>query len=62
MRSFWIEETNRLEAFVQALGSDDVDRPYSWTNEGAGVTASLSLIVAHIVNHGTGIAASWRAT
>jgi uncharacterized damage-inducible protein DinB len=53
IRSFWIEETHRLEAFVQALGTDDVDRTYSWTNEWAEMTASLSLIVAHIVNHGT---------
>lgn len=53
IRSFWDEESKRLIHHVESLGEDEADRTFSWTSEGASVTATLSLIVAHIVNHGT---------
>ena len=53
IRSFWTEETERLAASVEGITSEDIDRTYSWTSDGASTTASLSMIVAHIVNHGT---------
>jgi uncharacterized damage-inducible protein DinB len=53
IRSFWAEETGRLAAYVEDLSSDDVDRTYSWTSDGTTTEATLSMIVAHIVNHGT---------
>jgi uncharacterized damage-inducible protein DinB len=53
IRSFWIAESERLLAIVEALGDEDVGRVYSWASDGAIVTATVSLIVAHVVNHGT---------
>ncbi len=53
IRSFWAEETGRLAAYVAELSGDDVDRTYSWTSDGTTTEATLSMIVAHIVNHGT---------
>jgi uncharacterized damage-inducible protein DinB len=53
IRSFWAEETERLAAYVDGLGSDDVDPIYSWESDGATTEATLSMIVAQIVNHGT---------
>lgn len=53
IRSFWVEETGRLAAYVEGLTSEDIDRIYSWKSDGATTTTTLSLIVAHIVNHGT---------
>ncbi|MGH2640899.1 MAG: DinB family protein [Actinomycetota bacterium] len=53
IRSFWTEETGRLAAHVEGLTSEDIDRPYPWTSAGATTAATLSMIVAHIVNHGT---------
>lgn len=53
IRSFWAEETGRLAAHVEGLTSEDIDRTYSWTSDGATMTTTLSMIVAHIVNHGT---------
>lgn len=53
IRSFWGEETDRLAAYVEGLSSDDLDRIYSWETDGATTEATLSMIVAHIVNHGT---------
>jgi uncharacterized damage-inducible protein DinB len=35
------------------LLGNDVDRTYSWTSDGTTTEATLSMIVAHIVNHGT---------
>ena len=52
-RSFWGEETERLAAYVEGLSSDDLDRIYSWESDGATTEATLSMTVAHIVNHGT---------
>ena len=51
-RSFWGEETERLAAYVEGLSSDDLDRIYSWESDGATTEATLSMTVAHIVNHG----------
>jgi uncharacterized damage-inducible protein DinB len=53
IRSFWAEETGRLAAYVEGLASEDIDRTYSWKSDGATREATLSMIVAHIVNHGT---------
>jgi uncharacterized damage-inducible protein DinB len=53
IRSFWAEETGRLAANVEGLASEDIDRIYSWKSDGATTEATLSMIVAHIVNHGT---------
>ncbi len=53
IRSFWAEETERLAAYVEGLSSDDLDRIYSWESDGATTEATLTMIVAHIVNHGT---------
>jgi uncharacterized damage-inducible protein DinB len=53
IRSFWTDEWERLLTHVEALSDEDAMRAYSWTSDGATVTATLSLIVAHIVNHGT---------
>lgn len=53
IRSFWAEETERLAAYVEGLSSEDVDRTYSWTSDGITTEATLSMIVTHIVNHGT---------
>jgi uncharacterized damage-inducible protein DinB len=53
IRSFWAEETGRLAAYVEGLTSEDIDRTYSWKSDGATTTATRSMIVAHIVNHGT---------
>ena len=49
--SFWREETDRLLRLVDE--TNDVDRPYSWSNEGKTVTATFGWIIAHVVNHGT---------
>lgn len=62
IRSFWTEETGRLAAYVEGRPSDDIDRIYSWTSDGATTEATLSMIVAHIVNHGRNIAASSHVT
>ncbi|HEX6401408.1 MAG TPA: hypothetical protein VF108_13215, partial [Actinomycetota bacterium] len=53
IRSFWAEETERLAAYVEGLARDDLDRIYSWESDGATTEATLSMTVAHIVNHGT---------
>lgn len=53
IRSFWAEETERLAAYVEGLAGHDLDRIYSWESDGATTEATLSMIVAHIVNHGT---------
>jgi uncharacterized damage-inducible protein DinB len=53
IRSFWAEETGRLAAYVEGLAGEDIDRTYSWKSDGTTTEATLSMIVAHIVNHGT---------
>ena len=53
IRSFWADEWERLLNHVEALSEEDMMRVHSWTSEGATVTATVSLIVAHMVNHGT---------
>jgi uncharacterized damage-inducible protein DinB len=53
IKTFWVEESQRLLAYVQQMDGDDVSRTYRWTNDGDTVTASVGLIVMHIVNHGT---------
>lgn len=53
IRSFWFDETERLQAYVEGVANDDIDRIYSWKSDGATTEATLSMIVAHIVNHGT---------
>ncbi|HEX5936830.1 MAG TPA: DinB family protein [Actinomycetota bacterium] len=53
IRSFWAGESARLIAYVEASNIDALDRKYSWTSERVAVTATASLVVAHIVNHGT---------
>jgi uncharacterized damage-inducible protein DinB len=53
IRSFWAEESARLGAHVEGLASEDFDRTYSWESDGTTTEATLSMIVAHIVNHGT---------
>jgi uncharacterized damage-inducible protein DinB len=50
---FWAEETGRLADYVQGLAGEDIDRPYSWESDGTTTEATLGMIVAHIVNHGT---------
>ena len=52
IRSFWGEESARLVAYVES-NVEDLDRTYSWMSDGVEVIATLGLIVAHIVNHGT---------
>ena len=62
IRSFWADETGRLAAYVEGLASDDIDRIYSWKSDGATTEATLSMIVAHIVNHERNIAANSHIT
>jgi uncharacterized damage-inducible protein DinB len=53
IRSFWAEETGRLADHVEGMAGGDFDRTYSWKSDGMTTEATLSMIVAHIVNHGT---------
>jgi uncharacterized damage-inducible protein DinB len=51
--SFWDEDTGRLAAYVDGVTGEEFDRIYSWQSDGTTTEATLSIIVAHIVNHGT---------
>jgi len=53
IRAFWADEHARLLSFVESLDGRGRAEPITWMGEDGRVSRSRSLVIAHIVNHGT---------
>ncbi len=53
IKAFWAEEHARLLSYVGSLDDHELEQPLTWEGGDGPVSASRSLVLAHIVNHGT---------